>query len=198
MRILFALLLVLCLGGPVAAQTFYNPNELQFEDVNFASAVKYRAEFLVAGTTTPVVAFADVPVVKVTVASPGPPVTYSLLFKDIPVFLPFGKNYVIRLLRCDTTDCGTPSEVTREFARYTYCKSGPNSVTPITISTTQMPCWMPSTAFAPLAAPQRHELVSHTRPTRARSIFSPSAEQTLCLLAIPTVARCVFPAMARS
>lgn len=137
-KLFLTLLLIVCLSTPVFAQTFYNPVELQFEDVNYSLAVTYRAEFLIVGTTIPI-AFADVLVSRVTVASVGPPVVYSLLFEHIPVFLPFGKSYVVRLLRCDAAECGTPSEVTRETVRYTYCKGTSHSVQPTTITQAALP-----------------------------------------------------------
>lgn len=163
MRTLFVmLLLVLCLGGrSTSAQTFYNPTLLEFESPSHAEAVLYRAEFFVAGTVTTPIAQADVPAAKVIAGVDG---KYSLLMRDVPVFLPFGKNYVLRLVVCTDTMCSAPSEVTRELVRYTYCKSGPNSVRPITIATSAIPT-VDRNTYAPVSL-----LVMSVQPVHAVNI----------------------------
>jgi hypothetical protein len=132
--LLLTLMFIVGLCSVVSSQTFYNPTTLQFEHDDYAITDHYIAEFWVAGTPlTTQVASVSVPKSSVTLFSAGPPATYRLLFKDIPVFLPFGKNYVVRLLACDTAQCSAPSEVTREQVRYTYCKSTDFAVRPLTI-----------------------------------------------------------------
>jgi hypothetical protein len=136
-KLILALLFCLTVVASATTQTFYNPTTLAFEHDDYDITDHYVAEFWIAPATgqplvTRVVA-QDVPKSKVTIGSPGPPVVYNLLFKDIPVFLPFGKSYVLRLIACGTTECGESSEVTPEQVRYTYCKATPTSVRPLTI-----------------------------------------------------------------
>ena len=137
-RLLFALLMLVCLATPVSAQTFYNPTTVAFESDSHDIVVLYRVQFFLAGTTVDLttVPLAQWDVVKAltVVANPGPPIIYNLFLKDVYVFLPFGKSYVLRLLACTDVVCSQPSEVTRELVRYTYCKGTDTSVQPLTIT----------------------------------------------------------------
>jgi hypothetical protein len=131
------LLLLLCLGvcTPAFAQTLYNPTVVAFESADHATISTYKVEFWVSGaplTGEPVQA-AFVPVSKIVVGAAGPPITYWLYTKDIPIFLPFGKSYVLRLLACADVLCSVPSEVTRETIRYNYCVTPTNTIQPMTL-----------------------------------------------------------------
>lgn len=132
MKFLLALLFALCVSVSLTSQTFYNPTTLQFDHVDFGITDHYVVEFWISATPIVTRAVAvSVPKSKVqTTATSG---TYTLAFKDIPAFLPFGKTYVVRLLACDTVNCSQPSEVTRETIRYTYCKGSDTGVAPLTI-----------------------------------------------------------------
>ena len=117
------------------AQTLYNPPAVTFESADHATVTLYRVEYWIAGQPlvgAPVGTW-DVAKSLITVENAGPPVTYKLLLKDVYVFLPFGKSYVLRLLACQDTLCSSPSEVTRETVRYTYCKGTDTTVKPLTI-----------------------------------------------------------------
>jgi len=168
MRYLTLMLLGLLLCASLAsAQTFYNPTLLEFESPSHATVTLYRAEFFLAGapTTGAPLDSADVPASKVTVGSPGPPIKYHLLMQDIPVFLPFGKSYTVRLVSCDDTMCSAPSEVTRELVRYTYCKASDTTVRPMTIATSAIP-----DALRNLYAPITVDIQS-VRPVHAVNIL---------------------------
>lgn len=137
------LLLLLCLGvcTPAFAQTLYNPTLVQFESADHAQVTTYKVEFWIAGaplTGNPLQA-AYIPTSKIVVGSAGPPVTYWLYTKDIPIFLPFGKSYVLRLLACADAVCSVPSEVTRELVRYNYCVTPTNTIQPMTIVQNPLP-----------------------------------------------------------
>lgn len=126
--------------GSAEAQTLYNPTALQFTSIDHAIATHYVAEFWHLGspmTGLPLASY-QVPVSLVTVAAPGPPIEYRILLKDILVFLPFGKSYVLRLIVCKDTMCSGPSEVTRETVRYTYCAGGAG-VQPATLTVAPPP-----------------------------------------------------------
>lgn len=139
-RLLILCLCVTCLLGATAnAQTVYNPPSIQFESSDHAMVTFYRAEFLVATNLTRVVQSADVPVSKVEVLSPGPPITYKLKTADIPVFLPFGQSYVLRLVACKDALCSVPSEVTRETIRYSYCAATTTTIRPLSIVMDPLP-----------------------------------------------------------
>lgn len=135
-------LFVLCLSflsTPAIAQTvLYNPTTLAFEHTGYDITTFYRAEFWVAPATgqplVTLVATADVPRNVVTLGPAGPPQTYLLAMRNVPVFVPFGRTYVLRLLACVDAGCSPPSEVTREQVRYTYCRNTDTTVRPLTIS----------------------------------------------------------------
>lgn len=134
--LLWTVLLLLLFGVSLAsAQTYYNPTTLAFQSPDHATATHYRAEYWLSGsplTGTPI-ATADVPVSQVGIESQGPPVVYRIALQDIPVFLPFGKSYVMRLIVCQDAACSVPSEVTRETVRYTYCKNTDTTIKPMSL-----------------------------------------------------------------
>jgi hypothetical protein len=132
-------LVVVCLvflTAVLTAQTIYNPTLISFNSPNHSICTGYRVEFWPYGSDlsgTPLASYV-VPVAKITVELPGPPPTYDIFMKDVFVFLPFGQTYMARILACTDTACSQPSEVARQYIRYTYC--APNSgtgVTPMTI-----------------------------------------------------------------
>lgn len=137
-RLLVTLLFLICLCAPVSGQTFYNPTTVAFESPSHDIVTLYRVQYFIAGTvidtTTVPLAQWDVAKSLTVVASPGPPIIYNLFLKDVYVFLPFGKSYVLRLLACQDALCSQPSEVTRELVRYTYCKGTDTTVQPMTIT----------------------------------------------------------------
>ena len=142
-KLLIAILLFVAMGTPVSGQTFYNPTIVAFESADHATVTLYRVQYFIAGTsvdlnTVPLAQW-DVAKSFIVVGTPGPPIVYNLFLKDVYVFLPFGKSYVLRLLACQDTLCSQPSEVTRELVRYTYCKGTDTSVQPLTITQSAPP-----------------------------------------------------------
>lgn len=166
MKWLLATIAVLCLAVSAAGQTLYNPTLVQFTSPDHAIVTYYRVEFWINGQPlvgNPVGQY-NVPVAKVTIASPGPPIQYQILMSDVLVFLPFGKSYLVRLLACKDTSCSQPSEVARELVRYTYCKGSDTTVQPMTITESALPVGAPG-SYVPIQLN-----IASVRPVHAVSI----------------------------
>lgn len=166
----FLIVLLLLIGStlPAPAQqvTLYNPTLVQFTSPDHAIVTFYRAEFWIVGQPlvgNPTGSY-DVPVAKITVAELGPPPVYQFLLSDVRMFLPFGKSYMLRLLACKDSSCSPPSEVAREFVRYTYCKGTDTSVQPMTIAESALPIGVPGSYIPVLLT------INSVQPVHAVSI----------------------------
>jgi hypothetical protein len=147
-KLFFALVLLASLSVPAFAQvqpTVYNPPAVQFEhDQNsWDMTVLYRMEWLIEGPEPRVsVATVDIPKSKVqVVVPPAPPIdgTFKIMYADIPMSVPFGKTYLVRLHACNDLLCSDWSEVARNPIRYTYCKATDTAVRPLTVVQTIPP-----------------------------------------------------------
>lgn len=132
---LVALLCVMCFANVTAGQIVFNPSIIEFNSPDHLVTVKYQVQFLVGGV---VVATGDVDPSKLTVPAPGIPIIYRLRMADVPVSVPFGPTYNLRVLACDASGrCGI-SEPAPQTMRLTYC-ADVSGVVPLVIGQDPVP-----------------------------------------------------------